>query len=162
MFEAAMYSFVFLWTMAMSPNKESIKHGLIFVNFMTASMLGSFLAGVLMKRVRPESYMKGVFGVAMVALLVPLVMALDTTKHPGGRGSRRRGRPGACLGGWLFVGRVADPPRPQTWGVILGGAADMEPPSCHPRARAALPRDRAQGSAHHDVWQDSAGGILRV
>jgi hypothetical protein len=40
-----MYSFVFLWTMSMSPNKESIKHGLIFVNFMTASMVGSFLAG---------------------------------------------------------------------------------------------------------------------
>jgi hypothetical protein len=29
MFEAAMYSFVFLWTMAMSPNKEGIKHGLM-------------------------------------------------------------------------------------------------------------------------------------
>lgn len=82
MFEAAMYSFVFLWTMSMSPNKEAIKHGLIFVNFMTASMLGSFLAGMLMKRARPEAYMKGVFGVATVALLVPMVMALDTTKNP--------------------------------------------------------------------------------
>jgi hypothetical protein len=29
----------------MSPNKEAIKHGLIFVNFMTACMAGSFLAG---------------------------------------------------------------------------------------------------------------------
>ena len=29
MFEAAMYSFVFLWTMSMSPNKEAIKHGLM-------------------------------------------------------------------------------------------------------------------------------------
>jgi hypothetical protein len=46
MFEASMYSFVFLWTMAMGPNKEAIKHGLIFVNFMTASMAGSFLASV--------------------------------------------------------------------------------------------------------------------
>lgn len=82
MFEAAMYSFVFLWTMSMSPNKEAIKHGLIFVNFMTASMLGSFLAGVLMKRARPEAFMKGVFAVATVALLVPAVLALDTTKRP--------------------------------------------------------------------------------
>lgn len=82
MFEASMYSFVFLWTMSMSPNKEAIKHGLIFVNFMTASMLGSFLAGVLMKRARPESYMKGVFAVAAGALLVPLVLALDTSKNP--------------------------------------------------------------------------------
>jgi hypothetical protein len=47
LFEASMYSFVFLWTMAMSPNKEAIKHGLIFVNFMTACMAGSFLAGGL-------------------------------------------------------------------------------------------------------------------
>jgi hypothetical protein len=31
--------------LAMSPNKEAIKHGLIFVNFMTACMAGSFLAG---------------------------------------------------------------------------------------------------------------------
>jgi hypothetical protein len=83
MFEAAMYSFVFLWTMAMSPNGEAIKHGLIFVNFMTSSMFGSFMAGVLMKRARPESYMKVVFGIATVALSVPLVMALDTTEHPG-------------------------------------------------------------------------------
>jgi MFS family permease len=83
MFEAAMYSFVFLWTMSMSPNKEAIKHGLIFVNFMTASMLGSFLAGVLMKRARPESYMKAVFGVAAASLLVPMVLALDTEKRPG-------------------------------------------------------------------------------
>jgi hypothetical protein len=45
LFEASMYSFVFLWTLAMSPNKEGIKHGLIFVNFMTACMAGSFLAG---------------------------------------------------------------------------------------------------------------------
>ncbi|KAI8467976.1 MAG: general substrate transporter-like protein [Monoraphidium minutum] len=86
MFEAAMYSFVFLWTMSMSPNKESIKHGLIFVNFMTSSMLGSFLAGVLMKRARPESYMKAVFAVATGALLVPMVLALDTTKHPENAG----------------------------------------------------------------------------
>lgn len=41
-----MYSFVFLWTMALSPNKEAIKHGLIFVNFMTACMAGSFLSSV--------------------------------------------------------------------------------------------------------------------
>ena len=78
-----MYSFVFLWTMSMSPNREAIKHGLIFVNLMTASMLGSFLAGMLMKRMRPEAYMKVVFGVATAALLVPTVMALDTTKNPG-------------------------------------------------------------------------------
>jgi hypothetical protein len=45
MFEAAMYSFVFLWTPALSPNGEAIKHGLIFRNLMTACMAGSYLAG---------------------------------------------------------------------------------------------------------------------
>jgi hypothetical protein len=41
---------VFLWTMALSPNKEAIKHGLIFVNFMTACMAGSFLSSVSVKQ----------------------------------------------------------------------------------------------------------------
>jgi fucose permease len=86
MFEASMYSFVFLWTMAMGPNKEAIKHGLIFVNFMTASMAGSFLASVLMKKYRPEKYMKAVFAVATAAMLVPMVLAFDTTKDPSLKG----------------------------------------------------------------------------
>ena len=82
MFEASMYSFVFLWTMALSPNKEGIKHGLIFVNFMTACMAGSFLSSVLMKHARPEKFMKGVFAVATVAMAIPMIMALDTSKDP--------------------------------------------------------------------------------
>jgi hypothetical protein len=72
-FEAAMYSFVFLWTMALSPNKEAIQHGLVFVNMMTACMVGSFLSAVLMKRARPERYMPGVFAAAALALAVPAV-----------------------------------------------------------------------------------------
>lgn len=91
MFEASMYSFVFLWTMALSPNKEAIKHGLIFVNFMTACMAGSFLSSVLMKHARPEKYMKGVFAVATAAMAVPMVLALDTSKDPS---TWRRGRDG--------------------------------------------------------------------
>jgi hypothetical protein len=82
MFEASMYSFVFLWTMALSPNKEAIKHGLIFVNFMTACMAGSFLSSVLMKHARPEKFMKGVFAVATAAMMVPMILALDTSKDP--------------------------------------------------------------------------------
>lgn len=82
LFEASMYSFVFLWTMAMSPNKEAIKHGLIFVNFMTACMAGSFLAGVLMKRSRPEQYMKGVYFVAAAAMAVPMALSLNPLKDP--------------------------------------------------------------------------------
>ena len=39
LFEAAMYTFVFLWTPALSPNGEKIPHGMIFACFMTASMV---------------------------------------------------------------------------------------------------------------------------
>ena len=45
-----MYTFVFLWTPALSSHGEKIPHGMIFACFMTASMTGSALAGVLMKR----------------------------------------------------------------------------------------------------------------
>eukprot|EP00878_Enallax_costatus_P024001 GHUV01025585.1.p1 GENE.GHUV01025585.1~~GHUV01025585.1.p1 ORF type:complete len:450 (+),score=83.20 GHUV01025585.1:329-1678(+) len=86
LFEASMYSFVFLWTMAISPNKEAIKHGLIFVNFMTACMVGSFLSSVLQKHARPEQYMKGVYFVATAAMAVPMVVALDTIKDPSLKG----------------------------------------------------------------------------
>ncbi len=44
LFEAAMYSFVFLWTPALSPNGEKIPHGMIFSCFMAASMVSG--AGV--------------------------------------------------------------------------------------------------------------------
>ena len=39
LFEAAMYSFVFLWTPALSPNNEKIPHGMIFSCFMASSMV---------------------------------------------------------------------------------------------------------------------------
>jgi len=37
---------------------------------------------VLMKKYRPEKYMKAVFAVATAAMLVPMVLAFDTTKDP--------------------------------------------------------------------------------
>jgi hypothetical protein len=48
LFEASMYTFVFLWTPALSPKGESIPHGMIFSCFMVASMAGSALAGRLL------------------------------------------------------------------------------------------------------------------
>ncbi|KAF8066289.1 mfsd5 [Scenedesmus sp. PABB004] len=97
LFEASMYSFVFLWTMALSPNGEAIKHGLIFVNFMTACMAGSFLAGVLMKHARPERFMRGVYLVAAAAMAVPMLLALDTRKDPSLKGAPLTGRGRAQL-----------------------------------------------------------------
>ena len=65
-------------------------------DFMTASMVGSFLSGMLMKRSRPESYMKYVFGAAAVSLAVPAVVQLYSTPQPGGRGSGGGGAGGSC------------------------------------------------------------------
>lgn len=39
LFEASMYSFVFLWTPALSPNGEKIPHGMIFACFMASCMV---------------------------------------------------------------------------------------------------------------------------
>ena len=48
LFEGSMYTFVFLWTPALSPDGEHIPHGMIFACFMVSSMAGSALAGRLL------------------------------------------------------------------------------------------------------------------
>ncbi|THU63192.1 hypothetical protein C4D60_Mb01t13130 [Musa balbisiana] len=75
LFEGSMYTFVFLWTPALSPNDEDIPHGFIFATFMLSSMLGSSIASRLLARPTPrvESYMQLVFAVAAVTLLLPVV-----------------------------------------------------------------------------------------
>ncbi|KAK1409087.1 hypothetical protein QVD17_35612 [Tagetes erecta] len=78
LFEGSMYTFVFLWTPALSPNDEDIPHGFIFATFMLASMLGSSVAARLMARSSPrvESYMQIVFLVSAASLLLPIVTNL--------------------------------------------------------------------------------------
>ncbi|XP_057453358.1 uncharacterized protein LOC130745215 [Lotus japonicus] len=75
LFEGSMYTWVFLWTPALSPNDEEIPHGFIFATFMLASMLGSSLASKLLARssIRVESYMQIVFVVASASLLIPIL-----------------------------------------------------------------------------------------
>nr|GMD63991.1 molybdate-anion transporter-like [Ipomoea batatas] len=75
LFEGSMYTFVFLWTPALSPNDEDIPHGFIFATFMLASMLGSSFASRLMTRnsLKVESYMQVVFVISSAALLLPIV-----------------------------------------------------------------------------------------
>ncbi|PRQ16671.1 putative molybdate-anion transporter, major facilitator superfamily domain-containing protein [Rosa chinensis] len=75
LFEGSMYTFVFLWTPALSPNDEEIPHGFIFATFMLASMLGSSIASRLMASSAPrvESYMQIVFAVSAASLLCPIV-----------------------------------------------------------------------------------------
>ena len=59
LFEASMYTFVFLWTPALSPAGEKIPHGMVFSCFMTACMAGSALTGLLMRRMHVERFMVG-------------------------------------------------------------------------------------------------------
>lgn len=88
LFEGSMYTFVFLWTPALSPNGEDIPHGFIFATFMLASMLGSSLASRLMARTSPrvESYMQIVFVTSAIALLLPILttMVVTPSKANGG------------------------------------------------------------------------------
>ena len=76
LFEAAMYSFVFLWTPALSPNDEIIPHGMIFATMMVACMIGSSVAGQLLgnKDMRPEKYMQYVFLASAASLFLPVVL----------------------------------------------------------------------------------------
>ncbi|BDA45879.1 Molybdate-anion transporter [Coccomyxa sp. Obi] len=77
LFEGSMYTFVFLWTPALSPKGEHLPHGMIFSCFMVASMAGSALAGRLLApspgNIRVERYMQTVFAVSAIALFVPVI-----------------------------------------------------------------------------------------
>ena len=75
LFEGSMYTFVFLWTPALSPNDEDIPHGFIFATFMVSSMLGSSIASRLMARgtLKVESYMQIVFAISAFTLLLPII-----------------------------------------------------------------------------------------
>ncbi|KAH9321890.1 hypothetical protein KI387_016529, partial [Taxus chinensis] len=88
LFEGSMYTFVFLWTPALSPNEQDIPHGFIFATFMLASMMGSSLASRLMARptLKVESYMQIVFLVSAVALLIPVTTTffLEPSSEKGG------------------------------------------------------------------------------
>lgn len=84
LFEGSMYTFVFLWTPALSPDGEHLPHGMIFACFMVSSMAGSALAGRLLAQGsghKPERYMQTVFGVSAVTLLVPVAYHLQRTSE---------------------------------------------------------------------------------
>lgn len=95
LFEAAMYTFVFLWTPALAPRGERVPHGFVFALFMVSSMAGSALAGRLLAAApsgagpKPEKYMQAVFAAGAAALAVPaLVHALSPAVAPTDATSR--------------------------------------------------------------------------
>lgn len=74
LFEASMYSFVFLWTPALSPNGERIPHGFIFACLLISCMPGAAFAGMLMKKgARPEKYLPIVLATSALMLGVPAI-----------------------------------------------------------------------------------------
>lgn len=100
LFEGSMYTFVFLWTPALSPNEESIPHGFIFATFMLSSMLGSSIASRLMTRAsfRVESYMQVVFVISAFTLLLPIITSVRADLRP----------PPPWIGlDWVFLFHVA-------------------------------------------------------
>jgi hypothetical protein len=80
LFEGSMYTFVFLWTPALSPNEEEIPHGFIFAIFMLSSMIGSSLASRLMARssVKVEVYMQIVFLISSATLFSPVMISVSS------------------------------------------------------------------------------------
>lgn len=86
-FEAAMYSFVFEWTPAVTPaDGPKPPYGEIFSVMMVCCMAGTRLFNVLAESAPPEGFMRGLFAVAAVALAAPIVFS---------------GNPVACLGAFL-------------------------------------------------------------
>eukprot|EP01024_Parvocaulis_polyphysoides_P021346 TRINITY_DN20106_c0_g1_i11.p3 TRINITY_DN20106_c0_g1~~TRINITY_DN20106_c0_g1_i11.p3 ORF type:complete len:195 (+),score=3.56 TRINITY_DN20106_c0_g1_i11:1-585(+) len=76
-----MYTFVFLWTPALSPKGEKIPHGFIFACFMVTSMGGSALAGKFLNKqwtnMRVEMYMQYVFLWSAACLIVPVFFHIE-------------------------------------------------------------------------------------
>jgi hypothetical protein len=82
-----MYTFVFLWTPALSPNEEDIPHGFIFATFMLSSMLGSSIASrLLARKMKVEGYMQIVFSVSAVTLFLPVATSFLVPSSDKGNG----------------------------------------------------------------------------
>jgi len=107
LFEAAMYSFVFLWTPALSPNEEIIPHGMIFATMMVACMIGSSIAGQLLaeKDLRPEKYMQYVFLASAASLSLPIFVNMLPFPQTAGNSITLEGQI-IMLGFLVFEGLV--------------------------------------------------------
>ena len=87
LFEASMYTFVFLWTPALAPRDEAIPHGFIFAIFMLASMIGSsYTAKLMAGPVPPQKYMQYVFLAGAFSLFTPAFMSVAGFHDSGAKG----------------------------------------------------------------------------
>lgn len=85
-----MYTFVFLWTPALSPNGERIPHGVVFACFMTACMVGSAITGVIMHRFNLHNFMATVFMASALSMAVPFVFHFERRSDDAGRWCTQR------------------------------------------------------------------------
>ena len=81
-----MYTFVFLWTPALTPQGEHLPHGVVFACFMTACMAGSALTPLLQRSAPPHRYMWGVYLVSALAMALPFAFHLQQSAYHTGAG----------------------------------------------------------------------------
>eukprot|EP01111_Echinosteliopsis_oligospora_P000552 TRINITY_DN10609_c0_g1_i1.p1 TRINITY_DN10609_c0_g1~~TRINITY_DN10609_c0_g1_i1.p1 ORF type:complete len:450 (-),score=89.48 TRINITY_DN10609_c0_g1_i1:36-1385(-) len=77
LFEASMYTFVFMWTPALADeNSEPLPFGLIFAAYMVSMMIGSSVFKILNLRagLTSEVLARYIFGIAAVSLFLPVVL----------------------------------------------------------------------------------------
>jgi MFS transporter, MFS domain-containing protein family, molybdate-anion transporter len=80
-----MYTFVFLWTPALSPDGQKVPHGMVFSCFMTACMVGSAASGLLLKMYQPHQYMVWVYLVSALSMAVPFMFHLQHRNQAAGQ-----------------------------------------------------------------------------
>eukprot|EP00762_Andalucia_godoyi_P003863 ANDGO_08609.mRNA.1 hypothetical protein DDB_G0283633 len=75
LFEAAMYSFVFSWTPALSSYESRIPYGYVFAVFMQCVMIGSLMFSYLTDEAKlgVENFVRWVFLLASLCMYIPVV-----------------------------------------------------------------------------------------
>lgn len=71
LFEGSMYTFVFMWTPAMTTPGETPPHGLIFATFMVCCMMGASTFGLVSSKVTCRNLLWRPLLVSAIALAVP-------------------------------------------------------------------------------------------
>jgi len=72
LFEGAMYTFVFLWTPILEQG-GNIPHGVIFATFMLCCSIGGSLFSYFIARTKVECFMRYVFALSALTMVVPMV-----------------------------------------------------------------------------------------
>jgi hypothetical protein len=80
LFEGAMFTFVFMWTPALSVGGKDLPHGWIFASFMLCVMIGSSLFKFLVYYTQLENSMRYLFLFAAASLFLPVISTVRRKK----------------------------------------------------------------------------------